>query len=196
MLLSTAQMTFIVSDTIKKGKSKLLTQTTVQVIVLRLHVPLLRETQNRILRPIPRLCSLHPIRTQLDLTRLLSLAKQDILHAAAELRTGIDDEEVVQAALVQGAGGNDTGDAAAENENAGVCVIGFGASGRGEVGRNDEMWECEEDEEDVDKARWCDTRSRRAHFHCQARLKSLETTPVTDLADVLSDFAGRAKNEG
>lgn len=96
-----------------------LTQTPKQIIKLRLHPPLLRETQNRILRPTPRLRPLHPIRTELDDARGGPRTEGGVLHAAAELRAGVEEEEVGEAALVEGAGGDYAGDAAAEDEDAG-----------------------------------------------------------------------------
>ena len=81
---------------------------------------LLGELPDRICGAVARLRTLHPIRTYLDRPLIVASPEGMAHHSSPKLVPGFDDDEVVDALLVQGPRGDDSCDTAAENEHLGV----------------------------------------------------------------------------
>ena len=84
------------------------------------HVVFLRKLPDRIRRTTLRLRTLDPVRAHLDHPPVSVHPKLVAHQSSAQLRAGLNDYEVVDALLVQGARGDDSCDTAAENEHLGV----------------------------------------------------------------------------
>ena len=79
------------------------------------------EPPYRIGRTIVRLRTLHPVRTYLDRPLIVLRAEGMTHHTSAELVSSFDDDEVIDALLVQRPCGDDTCNAASQNEE--LCVL-------------------------------------------------------------------------
>lgn len=79
---------------------------------------------------------MNPVRAKLQSDLVSGHTKLKALHPPAKFAAGLDDLEVIDAALVKRSGRDDTGYSAPEDENLSVLVRSIVATHRGSLGRD------------------------------------------------------------